>query len=406
MYGGFITEVGTIVAAGDARITVSAPKSVGRLELGGSVNINGVCVSVIDVDGDAFSADLSAETAHRSTLAELTAGTPVNIELPIAAGDPLQGHLVQGHVDAVGKVMLITDEGASKRIWIRPPKRTLAEVVAKSSIAVDGVSLTVAEIVRDRFSVALIPSTLEATTLSQLAVGMRVNLETDLIGKLARRYAGETEAAFASVIGSLPWSGLVTGRTGVEKVVKHIGAGGTAIVWDPSREGEGDVIAAGHDLRPETLVFFLTQVCGHTTVPCDLARLERLEIPPMSGGGDRHGTAYHVSVDLAASTGTGVSAPERAATIRRLAHSDARPEDFLRPGHVFPLHARDGGLKERAGHTEAAIALCAAAGLPTVAAICEVMSGDGTMSGFSELERFALRWGLPMIDVGDLIAWL
>ena len=406
MYGGFITEVGHVVANGDARITVSAPKSVGRLELGGSVNINGVCISVVDLDDDAFSAHISAETAHRSTLAELKPETPVNIELPIAAGDPLQGHLVQGHVDAVGKVMLVTDEGASRRIWIRPPKRTLAELVAKSSIAVDGVSLTVAEIVRDRFSVALIPSTLEGTTLSALAVGARVNLETDLIGKLARRYAGETEAAFASVIGSLPWAGLVTGRTGVEKVVKHIGAGGTAIVWDPSREGEGDVIAAGHDLRPETLVFYLTHACGHTTVPCDLQRLERLEIPPIAGRGDKHGTAPHVPVDLAASTGTGVSAPERAATIRRLANPDARPEDFLRPGHVFPLHGRDGGLKERAGHTEASIALCAAAGLPTVAVICEVMSSNGTMSGFSELERFALRWGLPMIDIDDLVAWL
>ena len=95
-------------------------------------------------------------------------------------------------------------------------------------------------------------------------------------------------------------------------------------------------------------MFLLTQVCGHTTVPCDRERLDRLEIPPMPGSGDRHGTAYHVSVDLAAGTGTGVSAFDRAATVRRLADEHARPEDFLRPGHVFPLAGRPGGLASAA----------------------------------------------------------
>lgn len=406
MYRGCITEVGTVVEHGDARIVVGAPKSSGELEVGGSVNVAGVCLSAETVGPSTFSATFSDETARRSTLGELAVGARVNVELPLVVGDSLQGHLVQGHVDAVGKVVRIADEGRSRRVWIKPAERVLRELAAKGSIAIDGVSLTVAEIVRDRFSVALIPSTLETTTLASLDVGARVNIESDLIGKLAQRYGGQAQASLAAVIGSLPWAGIVTGRTGVEKVVNQLAAGGTVLVWDPSREGEGDVIAAGHDLRPETLVFFLTQACGHTTVPCDLERLERLEIPPMAGRGDRHGTAHHLSIDLAASTGTGVSAPERAATIRRLAHAEARPDDFLRPGHVFPLGARAGGLQERAGHTEAATELCRAAGLPEVAAICEVMSLDGTMSGSSELERFALRWGLPMIDIGDLVAWL
>ena len=113
------------------------------------------------------------------------------------------------------------------------------------------------------------------------------------------------------------------------------------------------------------------------------------------GAGDRHGTAYHVSVDLAAGTGTGVSAFDRAATVRRLADERARPEDFLRPGHVFPLAGRPGGLAERRGHTEASLALCRAAGLPTVAVICEVMAPDGHMLAGSAVERFALRWGDP-----------
>jgi 3,4-dihydroxy 2-butanone 4-phosphate synthase/3,4-dihydroxy 2-butanone 4-phosphate synthase/GTP cyclohydrolase II len=124
-------------------------------------------------------------------------------------------------------------------------------------------------------------------------------------------------------------------------------AGGGVLIYDPDREAESDVVFAGARLRPESMAFLLTQVCGHTTVPCDRERLDRLEIGPMPGAGDRHGTAYHVPVDLAAGTGTGVSAHDRAATIRRLAHPDATPADFLRPGHVFPLAGRPGGLAER-----------------------------------------------------------
>jgi 3,4-dihydroxy 2-butanone 4-phosphate synthase/3,4-dihydroxy 2-butanone 4-phosphate synthase/GTP cyclohydrolase II len=124
----------------------------------------------------------------------------------------------------------------------------------------------------------------------------------------------------------------------------------------------------------------------------------------MPGEGDRHGTAAHVSVDLAAGTGTGVSAHDRAATVRRLAHPDARPEDFLRPGHVFPLAGRPGGLPARRGHTEASLALCQAAGLPTVAAICEVMGPDGHMLTGPAVERFALHWGIPVIAIDDLAA--
>ena len=104
--------------------------------------------------------------------------------------------------------------------------------------------------------------------------------------------------------------------------------------------------------------------------------------------------------------GPGVSAIERAATIRQLACPDAKPSDFLRPGHVFPLGARVGGIAERAGHTEASVALCQAAGLATVAVICEIMTPEGAMAGAAELERFALRWGLPLLSINDLEMWL
>jgi 3,4-dihydroxy 2-butanone 4-phosphate synthase len=408
MFTGVISEIGMVVALdGPDALVVTAPKAASQLEHGGALAVSGVRLTVADIDASgAVRARLSQETLRRSTLGELAPGTRVNVELPLALGDKLDGHLVQGHVDAVGKVAGIADEAAGRRVWIRPPSRAIRELVAKGSVAVDGVSLTVAEVVRDRFSVALVPATLEATTLGGLAEGQRVNLETDLTAKVIRSHPARPASALAAVIGSLPRAGQLSGRVGAQKAVAQIAAGGAVVVWDPAREGEGDVVLAGARLAPEAMVFLLTEACGHTTVPCDRELLDRLEIPPMPGAGDRHGTAMHTPVDLAAGAGTGVSAAERAATIRRLAAPGARPADFLRPGHVFPLAARPGGLAERGGHTEAAVDLCRAAGLPTVGVVCEVMNPDGTMAGQAELERFALRWGLPLVEVADLAGWL
>ncbi len=402
MFTGRIREVGYVVDLDAEGVVVAAPKTAAGLEPGGSVCVSGVCLSATDVTPEGFRADVMAETRHRSVADEWAPGTPVNLEPPLCAGDPLDGHLVQGHVDAVGKVVGRNAEGPGRRLWIRPPRRFLDGLVAKGSVAVDGVSLTVAEVVRDRFSVALVPTTLAGTTLAAVEEGDRVNLETDVVGLVARRWPESPTAALAKVVGALPWAGRLEGRVAADKAVAQIAAGGGVVVWDPDLEGEGDVVFAGATLRPAAFAFLLTQACGHTTIPCAGEILDRLEIPPMPGEGDRQGTAFHVSVDLAEGTATGVSAADRAATVRRLAHPEARPEDFLRPGHVFPLRARPGGLAERRGHTEAGVALCRGAGLPPVAAVCEVMNPDGTMAGEADLERFALRWGLPMVAVQDL----
>jgi 3,4-dihydroxy 2-butanone 4-phosphate synthase len=419
MFTGRIDEVGEIESVTDDRIVVRAPKTAGRVKPGGSLNVAGVCVTAERVTDGTVTATVSAETRRRTTFDWCPPGTLVNLEPALAVGDPLDGHLVQGHVDAVGKVAAVESEGAARRIWIRPSARFLPRVAAKGPIAVDGVSLTVAELLRDRFSVVLIPATLEQTTLRALAAGDRVNLESDLVARLAGAGAGDRAQAGADVaraVGSLGWAGHVSGRAGVQKAVAQLAAGGGVMVWDPDREAEGDVIFAGTAIRPQALTFLLTRCCGHPTVPCAPEVLARLEIPPMPGPGDRHGTRQHVPVDLAevpgatwavtGSNGTGVSAAERAATVRRLADPAARPADFLRPGHVFPLAARPGLLAERGGHTESTVALCVAAALPPVGVCCEVMNPDGTMAGPADLEAAALRWGLPLVDVSDLRAWL
>ncbi|MCC8243223.1 riboflavin synthase [Saccharothrix luteola] len=406
MFTGHIHEVGAVTAVEPGRIEVSAPRTAATAP--GSICLNGVGLSVTQAERapGVLAAVLSPETRRRSTLDGIRPGTRVNVEAPLVLGDRVGGHLVQGNVDAVGKVVRVDDETTSRRLWIKPPERFIPMVVPKGQIAVDGVSLTVAEVSRDRFSVALLPVTLGSTTLADLSAGDRVNLEPDLVTRLAQRRPSDPGRAVAEAVAALPWSGRRSGARGVQEALAQLAAGGAVVVWDPDLEGEGDVVFAGAHLRPEAFVFLLTQACGHSTVPCAPEVLERLEIGPIPGPGDRHGTRQHVPVDLAAGTGTGVSAAERAATVRRLASPRAVPGDFLRPGHVFPLAARPGGLAERGGHTEATVALCVAAGLPPVGVCCEVMNPDGTMAKAADLEIAALRWGLPMVDVDDLRKYL
>ena len=406
MFTGHIRELGAVDCRDGARIQVRVPASAPAISVGSSVCVSGVRLTVQDLGDEAFGATIAAETRRRSTFDALAAGDHVNVELPLAVGSALNGHLVQGNVDAVGKVARVDHEDDCLRAWIRPPNRLIPQLLAKTPIAVDGVSVTIAERLRDRFSIVVLPVTRQATTLGRLQPGVRVNLELDLVSRLAARRGQAARDDLPRVTSALAGAGHRSGRPGVDQVLARLAAGGGVAVWDPDAECEGDVIFAGARLRPGAFRFLLTEVCGHPAVPCAPEVLDRLGIGPMPGPGDRHGTAFGIPVDLAAGTGTGVSAAERAAVVRRLADPAAAPADFLRPGHVYPLRARPGLLADRAGHTEATVALCIAAGLPPVGVCCEVMNRDGTMASAAEAEVAALRWGMPLVEMPDLKAWL
>jgi 3,4-dihydroxy 2-butanone 4-phosphate synthase/3,4-dihydroxy 2-butanone 4-phosphate synthase/GTP cyclohydrolase II len=406
MFTGHIRELGLVDRFDGERIQVRVPESAPAISRGSSVCVSGVRLTVQDLGDEVFGATVTAETRRRSTFDTLAPGDRVNVELPLTVGGALDGHLVQGYADAVGKVARVEDEGDCLRAWIRPPDRLMSQLVAKAPVAVDGVSVTIAERLHDRFSIVVLPVTRQATTLSRLRPSARVNLELDLVNRLVARRARAARADLMNVTAALAGAGHVSGRAALDKVLARIAAGGAVAVWDPDAENEGDVIFAGARLRPEAFRFLLTEVCGHPTVPCAPAVLDRLDIGPIPGPGDRQGTAFHIPVDLAAGTGTGVSAADRAAVVRRLANPSAVPADFLRPGHVYPLRARPGLLAERTGHTEATVALCTAAGLPPVGVCCEVMNRDGTMAAAADLEVAALRWGLPLVELPDLKAWL
>jgi riboflavin synthase len=168
--------------AGGTRITVEA-ELAGELDDGDSVAVNGVCLTAVGPGNGRFAADLSSETVARSALASLAPGASVNLELPLRPSDRLGGHIVQGHVDGVGRVAAMTDDGAAREVRFDAPPALLRYVVEKGAVAVDGVSLTVASVDDGGFSVSLIPETLARTTLGQAGKGHPVNLEVDVIAK-------------------------------------------------------------------------------------------------------------------------------------------------------------------------------------------------------------------------------
>jgi riboflavin synthase alpha subunit len=191
MFTGIVRERGRVAAAqGGAdgvRLEVEAPKTAAEARPGDSIAVAGCCLTALEVADSRLAFDAVPETLARSTLRDLGVGAQVNLEPALRAGEPLGGHYVQGHVDGVGRVRSLALEGDGARLWIEAPSTILRYCVEKGSVAVDGVSLTIAELADDAFAVALVPHTLAATTLSQLARGDAVNLEVDLLAKYAER---------------------------------------------------------------------------------------------------------------------------------------------------------------------------------------------------------------------------
>ncbi|HZA60621.1 MAG TPA: riboflavin synthase [Actinomycetota bacterium] len=189
MFTGIVEGLGEVVSAGDARLSVRAPSVAGDAEVGASMAVNGVCLTVTDRDDDVLAFDLTAETLGRTTLGDVRPDDRVNVERPLTLASRLGGHLVQGHVDGVGEVVAAERAGDGATLRIRLPDGLSRFVAEKGSIAVDGVSLTVAAEEDGAFSVALVPHTLAATTLGDRRPGSKVNLEVDVLSKYVERLA-------------------------------------------------------------------------------------------------------------------------------------------------------------------------------------------------------------------------
>ncbi len=194
----------------------------------------------------------------------------------------------------------------------------------------------------------------------------------------------------------------------IEDAIDAISRGEMVIVVDDEdRENEGDIIASSDSITPQQIAFMMNHARGLICVAMPGERLDALDIPLMvSRNTESLKTAFTVSVDYIPGTTTGISAADRAKTVRALVSEGSRPEDFARPGHIFPLRANPAGVLGRTGHTEAAVDLCRLAGKYPCGTICEVANDDGTMARLPQLEIFAERHGLLVVTIKDLVAYL
>jgi riboflavin synthase len=190
VFTGLVEDLGTVAevhATGDGvRLAIESPLAR-ELSEGDSVAVNGVCLTAVGLCGDRFGADVMRETLRRSSLGGAREGTRVNLELPVRAQERLGGHIVQGHVDGIGAVAAVRDDGFARVVTVEAEPALLRYVVEKGSIAVDGVSLTVARVNDDGFDVSLIPETLRQTNLGEAAPGTPVNLEVDIVAKYVEK---------------------------------------------------------------------------------------------------------------------------------------------------------------------------------------------------------------------------
>jgi len=191
MFTGIIEELGSVRSIEErgenARLVINARVVTEGTNHGDSISVNGVCLTALDIEPDSFAADVSRETLQRSTLGSLKRGAPVNLERAVTPATRLGGHIVQGHVDARGQFLGVENHGESWTLRIAYPKEIARYLVFKGSVAVEGISLTIAGLTNDHFEIAIIPKTWEVTNLSHLKPGDAVNIEVDVIGKYVEK---------------------------------------------------------------------------------------------------------------------------------------------------------------------------------------------------------------------------
>lgn len=209
MFTGLVEAVGNVKSVRNrediVEITIAAPEMVVDLRKGQSISVSGACLSVISVGISGFSVEMMPETVRSSTLGNLKAGSRVNLERALRVDSRLEGHIVSGHVDAVGRIEGLSSSGQSMEMTISAPSEQLTQIVRKGSVAVDGISLTVMDVFGSSFSVGVIPTTLKNTTLGSLAKGDSVNLETDILAKYVNKWLLSKEAVGEQRDSKITW---------------------------------------------------------------------------------------------------------------------------------------------------------------------------------------------------------
>jgi len=361
MFTGLIKEQGKIVkiikSSHSIKLTIQASKNLlETYKIGDSMAVNGVCLTCVQKSSSQFTVDIMPETYKRTTFKDLKINDAVHLEPAMGHSDRFEGHIVSGHSDGLAQLAARQKDENAILLTFSYPSKFQGEIINQGSITINGISLTVVTCDNKKFTVSLIPHTAKHTNLEKLKIGDSVNIETDILAKYIKaqlKLFGGTE--------------FVTG---------------------------------------ETVNFMAKHARGLICAPVSTEIAKRLNLHSMlDKNTDPHETAFTVSVDHKTST-TGISAFERATTIKELASPNSRPDDFNRPGHMFPLIGRDGGIKVRRGHTEASLDLARLANSTEATYICEIMNEDGTMARRDDLYEFAKKWNLTVVDLDELTRFL
>ncbi len=404
MFTGLIEDLGTVELVertGDgAKLRISSGLT-SELALGDSIAVNGCCLTATAVEDGAFETEAMNQTLTVTALSDVEEGSKVNLELAMKAGDRLGGHIVQGHVDGVGTVASVEDDGFAQRVRVDLPTQLLRYVVDKGSITLSGVSLTVAELGETWAEVSLIPGEPD-----QRRVRHRGEVRGAFGGTIRRKGAGVSAMAETQRQDETAAAGESPFAT-IEEAIEEIRAGRMVVVCDgEDRENEGDLVMAAQFATPEAINFMAKEARGLVCLALTAQRCERLGLNLMAAKNEAPlETAFTVSIEAAGGVSTGISAHDRAHTIQVAIDPDSGPRDIVVPGHMFPLRAKDGGVLERTGHTEASVDLARLAGLTPAGVICEVMNDDGTMARVPDLIPYCRKHGLKMITVAELIAY-
>ena len=380
MFTGLVADLGKVEAVdatADGVTLAVRTRLAGEIAEGDSIAVNGVCLTATAIAGGEFRAEVMHETLRRSSLAEVGGGLRVNLELALRASDRLGGHIVQGHVDGLGAVRGVREDGFARVVAVAAPAELLRYVVEKGSIAVNGVSLTVVEVGDDAFSVSLIPETLERTTLGTAAPGAPVNLEVDVVAKYVEKLVAAR---------------VERGRSPRSRRRSRTSARGRMVVVcdDEDRENEGDLTIAAEFATPEAINFMAREGRGLICLALTPERCDELGLDLMAAKNESpFETAFTVSVEAREGVTTGISAarprahdrrwrstrpPRRATSSSPATCSRSRPSRaacWSAPARPRPRSTSRGSP-----------------GLNPAGVICEIMNDDGTMARVADLERY------------------
>ena len=314
----------------------------------------------------------------------------INLELPLKYGQKISGHICQGHVDATGKVLSVKKVDKSYIFDFEINSKERKNIIEKASICINGISLTISKITKKGFQVWVIPHTYKLTNLSRVKKGSLVNIEIDILSKYVKNYFNEK-----------------SNYSSIESIINIAKKGGMFIlVDDEKRENEGDLVISTSDTNAKNINFMAKYGRGLICLALDSLQAKRLNLSLMSPvNQSRNKTAFTISIEAKKGITTGISAMDRARTIRIASKKNVNKKDIVSPGHVFPIIAKDGGVLVRAGHTEASVDISKLAKKNNSAVICEIMNEDGTMAKGQELFDFAHKHKLKIGKIEDLIAY-